>query len=267
MTAEIVGAADAREAGRIAVDRMGWSLSDDAGWLCETLRAEGDRCTTCGTRIPHARAYARGSCVCTRTAYKAAMARWYEHRGLGPPAWERAGVPPRHVGARFSNFVERQGTEVALSTCSAWAEGFEPEVTTRGLYLSGLWGSGKTHLVVATAYRVSERTLTTPVFMTAGGLISAVKGGAEFDVEPANRARAAELLVLDDVGQLGRTEFDRELIYSLIAERYEQELPTLFTSNLPPDRLADSLGGAAASRLYESTTQLVVTASDYRRAR
>ena len=57
---------------------------------------------------------------------------------------------------------------------------------------------------------------------------------------------------------------DREME---IRERYEQALPTLYTSNLPPDRLADSLGGAAVSRLYESTTQLVVTASDYRRTR
>lgn len=232
-----------------------------------TLTADGDRCTTCGASIPSANPLRLfdGSCICTRTAYWTAMAHWYEHHGTELPEWRRAGVPPRHVDARFSTFADRPGTEAALARCSGWAEEFEREVTSRGLYVSGPWGSGKTHLVVATAYRVCQRTLTQPLFVTAAGLISAVKGGAEFDREPDNRARAAELLVLDDVAQVSRTEFDRELIFSLIAERYEQALPTLFTSNLPPDRLVDSLGGAAVSRLYESTTQLVVTASDYRK--
>ena len=262
MMSGILNAVDVREAGVIALGPVAWHRSDGV-WSSETLTADGDRCTTCRSKIPNP-PWGGGSCVCTRMAYRAAQAGWYEHHDIEPPEWERAGVPPRHAGARFSTFTERPGTETALARCVTWAAEFAREVTTRGLYLSGPWGSGKTHLVVATAYRVCQRTLTGTLFETAGGLISAVKGGADLDYEPVDRALGAELLVLDDIGQIGRTEFDRELIYSLIAERYEQALPTLFTSNLPVDRLADSLGGAAVSRLYESTTQVVVTASDYR---
>ena len=254
-----------REALRIA-DLPEWEQEGFSGpWEHKTLTANGDTCSCCGGRIPHPRVLFQGSCRCTMAAAQSVKLQWYEHHGIEPPEWGRAGVPPRHRTATFETFIERPGTEVALAKCLAWAEAFEAGVTTKGLYLSGPWGSGKTHLVVATAHRVCLRTLAAPLFVTVGGLIAAVKGGPEFDMKPADRARAAELLVLDDVGQVGRTEFDRELIYSLIADRYEQAVPTLFTSNVPPDRVADSLGGAAVSRLYESTTQVVLNASDYRR--
>lgn len=181
--------------------------------------------------------------------------------------WAKSTVPTRYRTASFEGFERRTGTELALSRSERWADRFEAGETGRGLYLAGPWGSGKTHLICAAARRVLVRTLTLPHFVSCAELIDQVKGGDKFDSAPIGRAKGAELLLLDDVGQVGRTEFDRELIFGIFASRYEKNRPTLITSNLPPERLEDRLGGAFVSRIYECCEVAVLTASDYRKVR
>lgn len=74
------------------------------------------------------------------------------------------------------------------------------------------------------------------------------------------------LLMLDDLGVAKTSEWVEEVNYRLINHRYERDLPTLITSNVPPRDLAAVLGERVASRLAEMTERVTLKGSDRRRA-
>lgn len=228
-------------------------------------------CPDCGDEVGYQRT-AGGvltfSCHCELEAMRQAEKEWREEHGpqLAAMDWQKiTSVPGRYRGCRLDNFNRRQGTERALTLCRKWADAYDAKGTTRGLLLIGPFGSGKTHLAVATAYRTVERCGGWPHFVSAATLAHQVKQGEKLDMRPVTGAIRPNLLILDDIGQTGRTEFDRELIYRIVSERYEGQKPTICTSNLTESKLAESLGGALVSRLYEMTEMAVLTASDYRK--
>lgn len=235
------------------------------------MRSVDGLCPDCGDDVSHSWAKADGwsfTCRCELAAGEAASAAWIEEHGATMAAllWEQAKtIPPRYRPARFSSFRPRSGTDVALTRCTQWSASFDRR-TSSGIFLVGPFGSGKTHLAVATAYAALERSLIVPHFCSAAHLAATVKSGDGLNMAPVNAAVSASLLVLDDLGQTGRTEFDREIVYRIVSERYERRRPLIATSNLTDARLADVLGGALVSRLYEMAEMAVLTASDYRKA-
>jgi DNA replication protein DnaC len=92
---------------------------------------------------------------------------------------------------------------------------------------------------------------------------------------------SAEVLVLDDLGAGRTTPWARDVMHDVIAQRYNQELPMILTSNhltgdeperegrLPardePLTLRDRLGDALMSRLYEMCRIVPLRGEDYRR--
>ncbi|OLE25888.1 MAG: hypothetical protein AUG44_14685 [Actinobacteria bacterium 13_1_20CM_3_71_11] len=75
-----------------------------------------------------------------------------------------------------------------------------------------------------------------------------------------------QFLVVDDLGAAKNSEWVEEINYRLVNYRYERELPTLITSNLPPKNLAAELGERVASRLVEMCDRVVLEGPDRRRA-
>jgi DNA replication protein DnaC len=136
------------------------------------------------------------------------------------------------------------------------------------LLLSGAVGRGKTYqawgavrALAVTGLRVSWKVTT------AADLYASLRPRAGVDAESVFQSYAqARLLVVDDLGAAKTTEFTEEVNYRLVNHRYEDELPTLFTSNVPPKELASALGGRVASRLVEMTTRVVLKGEDRRRA-
>jgi DNA replication protein DnaC len=74
-----------------------------------------------------------------------------------------------------------------------------------------------------------------------------------------------ELLVLDDIGirQKVTDAFENELTEIIDARDY---LATIYTSNLPIEKLADTLGDRIASRITGTTEQVAFKGKDHRRA-
>lgn len=181
-------------------------------------------------------------------------------------ALETAEFPSRLADCTFDNFHQRTGTDSAVAQCRKYAEQFTPG-TDVGLWLIGTFGSGKTHLAVATARVLIDRLLVDVRFVSAANLIASVRGDGndrKWDWGAADRAVSAELLVLDDVGQEQPTQFSRDVLFRVISGRYEEQRPTILTSNGADAQLEERLGGAAVSRLYEMTEAVVLTAADYR---
>lgn len=176
---------------------------------------------------------------------------------------------PAHYAKAVADHPDVVAWVKALVQAAVDAKFTVPALATGpSLLLTGRVGRGKTHqawgalrALAATGLRVAWEV------STAADLYAALRPRAGVDSEAAFRQHArARLLVLDDVGASKSTEWTEEINYRLVNHRYENELPTLFTSNLPPKDLAGMLGDRVASRLIEMTQPVVLRGEDRRRA-
>ena len=157
------------------------------------------------------------------------------------------------------------------------------------LVLNGTYGSGKTHLANAVKVRLMERLLyQIPVLddiklFYVPRLLDTIRQGFDDgsyrDVE--GRVLEAKYLILDDLGDAGRadpqrdlnasgtTPWAREEVTKLLSERYETGAPTMITTNHVRQEIEAMYGSRLASRLFgEATGQVRVVGlecGDYRR--
>lgn len=71
-------------------------------------------------------------------------------------------------------------------------------------------------------------------------------------------------IIIDDIGVEKSTDWMLETLYSIVNERYEKNLPTVFISNLSLKELADKVGDRIASRIAEMCTIKKIKGEDRR---
>lgn len=146
------------------------------------------------------------------------------------------------------------------------------ETFKHSILLYGPFGVGKTALAICAMRRLLEvfysdpstmwldkhqNFITTPsLFITTPNLLDRIRAtyGRNRDVEEADLLEAvkgAAILVLDDLGAERPTEWVQEKFFTIINHRYDNELTTIFTSNLTPEELAGHLGERTAWRIME----------------
>jgi len=139
-------------------------------------------------------------------------------------------------------------------------------VTGPSLLLVGGTGSGKTFQAYG-AVRALGRSgagLSWTV-TTAADLYAALRPRPRVDSEDEfERFARVGLLVLDDLGAAKGTEWNEEVNYRLINYRYEQQLPTIITTNVASGKLPAALGDRVFSRLVEMARRVQIAGSDRR---
>lgn len=151
---------------------------------------------------------------------------------------------------------------------TAWAQKVAADPHgSRSLLLLGPTGTGKTHRAYATLRALAETGSPLPWrAFTAPDLYSHLRphdgrsSEAEFE-----KVADVPMLFLDDLGAAKVTEWTEEITYRLINRRYEQCLPGIFTSNVPPPKLREYLGDRVASRLTEMCDCVAVQGADRRK--
>ena len=135
------------------------------------------------------------------------------------------------------------------------------------LLLLGLTGTGKTHQAYgAVAALALSGAVCSWTFVTAADAYARLRPRARVDSEDEfMRLANVPVLILDDLGAAKATDWTEEVNYRLINHRYEHELTTLITSNVPVPHLKAGLGDRVASRLTEMATRTVLTGPDRRR--
>ena len=110
--------------------------------------------------------------------------------------------------------------------------------TTKGLYLSGNFGSGKSYIVSACLNELVKDGHTAAMIYYPEFLRSLKSSfSTDFD-EQYDYARKSDLLLLDDIGAENITPWSRdEILGPILQYRMENNLPTFFTSNLTMDEL------------------------------
>lgn len=103
---------------------------------------------------------------------------------------------------------------------------------TENLLLFGLPGRGKTHFAAAVGYELvnlSRSVLFTPTYRLVDQLLRA-RRDLELESE-LRRLDRFEVLILDDIGYVQQSRDEMEVLFTLLAERYERR-SVVITSNL-----------------------------------
>jgi DNA replication protein DnaC len=185
---------------------------------------------------------------------------------------EKMMVSPRFRDRTFDNFMPSSKTANLLDYCKNWVASWSPD-NTKGFYIFGPYGCGKTHLAVATLLAMQEVHHVSGVFMVTPDFCDQLR--AEFNngeqlQKKFNYYADAPLLVIDDLGEGRKDKFGQlaewiqEKLYTLINHRYEHKLTTIVTSHYNPSDIGKIAGGAMASRLVEMCDFLHNTETDYR---
>lgn len=107
-----------------------------------------------------------------------------------------------------------------------------------GLYIySGTKGSGKTMLSCCLINEIVKRYEGSVKFVNILDFLEITKKGYNGNDEDVRAIRQAGLLVVDDIGVQMSKEWIDTVLYSLVNERYINRLPTIYTSNVPVDKL------------------------------
>lgn len=142
-------------------------------------------------------------------------------------------------------------------------------VTGPSLMLVGSTGTGKSYQCWGAIRALSASGAGCSwLFTTAADLYGALRPRPRVDSEDEfDRYARVGLLVLDDFGAAKTSEWNEEINYRLINYRYEREMPTLITSNVPPKDLPTALGERVASRVAEMADRVVLRGGDRRIAK
>ncbi|MHB8109786.1 MAG: ATP-binding protein [Syntrophorhabdaceae bacterium] len=185
----------------------------------------------------------------------------------------KLGVGKRHLFCSFENY--REGDRIKAVCQDYLKDPFD-------LVLSGGAGSGKTHLAVSI---LRELVRSCTVLDGPGGYTGKDRRGCFMSVpELLAKIRATysdpdgdeeglidtyasvKYLVLDDLGAEKSTEWSISTLYLIIDRRYREMLPTIVTTNLTMDEIAQGLSRRIASRLASGKV-ITIKAPDYRMKR
>ncbi|MBK8136668.1 MAG: ATP-binding protein [Chloroflexi bacterium] len=153
-----------------------------------------------------------------------------------------------HRDKTFNSFDANSGLNAEertnLVNVANAAHAYSQNPGNRWLVIAGAAGSGKTHLAAAIGNARQERG-DEVVFMTVSDLLDDLRttfnpgASSTFD-QRFQKVKNVGLLILDDLGAGGQSEWAREKLFQLIDYRYVSRRPTVFTlSEL--DRLSERI--------------------------
>lgn len=142
--------------------------------------------------------------------------------------------PKRHETRTFKKFNIDCANELAYNTCVS----FVTDEAKYNIFLYGSFGVGKTHLAVSILNCLLKKN-DEVIFKPSGELFDDIISS----FEKKNTQEIIKLysnvknLIIDDLGKEKPTEFTISTLYKIINARYENELPTIITSNYTINQL------------------------------
>ena len=142
-----------------------------------------------------------------------------------------------------------------------------------GLMFCGLCGNGKTTWAKALQLLVSGLNLKNPtnnlyyVFPLCNAKDLAMRSKGNYN--DWRNVMRYQLMIVDDMGTEPREVMEFGNVYTplidLITTRYEEQLYTIFTTNLTPAQLEEKYGRRTVDRLNEMVEKVVFENESYRR--
>ena len=189
---------------------------------------------------------------------------------------KQANLSKRFTKRTFETFnIENEMQKSAYDKAFDYAKNIKKHIEdgTNMIFVGkGSVGTGKTHLACAIANNVLEQGIPVKVINVAV-LVDELK---EFTSKFKQELKTVKVLLIDDMGKENGTVWLCSEIYGIINARYENELPTIITTEGTLKDLEDNYkveinekivnkGVSMISRLTESCFLSVMVGDDYRK--
>ena len=166
---------------------------------------------------------------------------------------KNAHIPKRFTKKTLGDYDTKLGSPDVVTYSQQWIDNIEHNRECgEGLYLFGGSGSGKTHVACGVLREVVLNNLLSGFFITAEKFVEASYDEMNPDHELPEMYgdehmlkyihSVYDVLVLDNLGSERMTDFTKKAITSMLNSRYEQQLITIITSEIPLSRLSDIYG-------------------------
>ncbi len=174
-----------------------------------------------------------------------------------------AKIPNRFYDCTFESFPSTPQSAAALAQIHYW---FDPDIEDddesqwgpwvawrkQGLFIYGPFGTGKSGLAIAGLRLWDDVKLFVKVPMLLDEIRATYGERSEHrESELLDTVNNVPLLVLDDIGAERPTEWVREKLFTIIDHRHDENLDTVFTSNLSIEELAEHIGERTVWRIVE----------------
>ncbi len=165
-------------------------------------------------------------------------------------------IPERFHSRTLDSYIaSNAGQRSALAFAKDFADGFAGEKSGRCAIFCGKPGTGKTHLSVGIC--LHAMTLNKMVlFTTVQRMVRRVKDSwkkesDESESEAIGLFVQPDLLIIDEIGVQFGSEYEKNLMFDILNERYENSMPSLLLSNLTANEVKAFLGERVFDRLRE----------------
>ena len=171
-------------------------------------------------------------------------------------------IPERFKDRTLDSYIAKTSDQkTALAFAKEYAENFDQVMKTgRSAVFVGKVGTGKTHLSVGIALSIMEQQRS-PLFTTVQRLVRRVKDSwrtkEETESEVIEAFASPDLLILDEIGVQFGSEFEKQILFDVLNERYEKLKPSILLSNIPREQLGEYLGERVTDRLRENGGKMI----------
>ena len=152
-------------------------------------------------------------------------------------------IPSRVLTYTFENLSRNREKGILATEIIKVCKDILSKQTTRGVYVYGPTGTGKTYLM-GCIYNYFKQNGKEPAILYYPEFIRKIKSkisNNSYDLY-IDLIRNEEILIIDDIGAENITEFIRdEVLGPIINHREAEKLPTFFSSNLSIDDLSELL--------------------------
>ena len=153
------------------------------------------------------------------------------------------GVSPENLDASIDKIYSKDSKRYeAILWINTFLGNYRKGNTSKGLYLSGSFGSGKTYLISALFNELAHENIKSAIVFWPEFLRD-LKASFDSDFkEKYDLVKNIPLLLIDDIGAEAITSWGRDEIFCpLVQYRMQEHLPTFFTSNLDLKSLEEHL--------------------------
>jgi DNA replication protein DnaC len=168
----------------------------------------------------------------------------------------QSGIPLRYRNKTFASFIaDTNEKEKVLAVTMEFANNFDDHLRKGTfLVLSGMPGTGKSHLGAAIAQQVMPRRSV--LCISAIDAVRMIRdtwrrGTEQTETQVLNMLASLDLLVLDEVGVQHGTEAEQVQLFDIINKRYNDLKPTVLQTNLNKSGMKQFLGDRSFDRLRE----------------
>ena len=189
--------------------------------------------------------------------------------------YDKSKLHLRLKGYSFQNFKITKENEKAYCKAKEYAQLIK-NGERKSLIITGNIGTGKTHLASSIANFLIQSEISV-VFGTLINLLNEVKDTYTMENKTESfiieKYSKVPLLIIDDLGKERPSEWTLEKLFTIINNRYENNLPVVITTNYNRERLRERLANnvnyeiadSIISRLYEMCKGISLNGKDKRK--